>query len=52
MLQTTMMDVMNLALVLAPNCIRSPSGDAMQFVVNADKEKFCFKMFVDILAPA
>lgn len=44
------MDITNLALVLAPNCIRSPSGDAMLFAANADKEKFCFKMFVDILA--
>jgi hypothetical protein len=45
------MEITNLSLVFAPNCIKSPSDDPRVFASNADDERRCFKLFIDILAP-
>jgi hypothetical protein len=46
----TMMEVSNLCLVFAPNVIKSPVTDDMSAIVmNAENEKRCLQLFVDIL---
>jgi hypothetical protein len=49
--QITNMEITNLSLVFAPNCIKSPSDDPRIFASNADDERRSFKLFLDILAP-
>lgn len=44
-----MMEVSNLCLVFAPNCIKNPSDDASTVFMNAEIEKRCLQLFVTIL---
>ena len=43
------MEVSNLCLVFAPNVIRNPTDDLSTIVMNAENEKRCLQLFVDIL---
>lgn len=45
------MEITNLAMVFAPNCIKSPSNDPRVFAANTDFENRCFKLIIDLLAP-
>lgn len=50
-MQVTKMDISNLCLVFAPNCIKNPNGDDMAAnAMNAEREKRCLQLFVDLLS--
>lgn len=51
MLQVTNMETVNLAVVFSPNCIQSPNPDPQLFASNANYERKCFKLFIDVLCP-
>ena len=47
--QVTRMEVSNLTLVFAPNCIKNPTDDMTAIAMNAESEKRCLQLFVDAL---
>lgn len=44
------MEISNLCVVFTPNCIKNPSDDVSTAAMNAESEKRCMKLFVDILS--